>query len=85
MLKKPSIDFSEKHYWIFGQAATIMEAFVEAFFDIDKDKRGEITKEELEKYMRQQNYEDAFVMVNLPLNCWHFVRIIIHNWLQKFS
>lgn len=44
-----------------------MDAFVDAYFEIDRDMKGIITTDELVTYMRANNYDDAFVKVN-PLH-----------------
>jgi len=38
-----------------------MDAFVEAYFAIDKSGSGVITTGQLRKYMEQNNYEEAFM------------------------
>ncbi|KAL3310931.1 hypothetical protein Ciccas_010496 [Cichlidogyrus casuarinus] len=37
------------------------EAFVEAYFQIDKNMKGEITKAQLEEYRKEHNYDEGFV------------------------
>lgn len=40
-----------------------MDAFIDAYFEIDLDMKGVITSNELMTYMRANNYDDAFVKV----------------------
>lgn len=45
-----------------------MDAFLQAFEEIDEDCSGEITIPELRKYMKKKNYEEAFVEVSHSVN-----------------
>ena len=38
-----------------------MEAFIEAYFAIDTDRKEVITTDELKRYMKKNNYDDGFV------------------------
>ena len=40
-----------------------MDAFVDAYFDIDTDMTGHITSDELTHYMKSNNYDDGFIRV----------------------